>query len=162
MKKKLTTIIAAAVLALAMTASLALMGCDDPNAVRYDFVEAKAEQIVDGVAADSQITDVTANMLTAVYKDSYIKVGEGSVKLVLKDSDSTLTVKKDGDKDILAGDYVETLKESLTTSLSGVTFDKYEMYGTKTDTGYNIVIYAEAEVMGLSMKLKETLVFKAA
>ena len=77
-----------------------------------------------------------------MYKNSSIVVSDSKVVWKFSDTESVLSVKKDGTKYVLSGEYAEQMKKALSSGLSigadvQVSFD---MYGNEIENGFEIVM----------------------
>ncbi len=108
---------------------LALFACGG-NGTKYNYKEAKVE-------GDTNMSSI-ATMYDAIYKGSYIEVGDSSIKWTMSDQEQKLTYKKDGDKYSLGGKYMESLKDSL--SGIGAGNMEFAIWGAETEEGFKIVM----------------------
>ena len=149
MKKRTAKLVALiCTMALALTCIFALVACGGDGGkstgkgTKYTFTETNVEMTMNGEAMDSSSTAGTKNMYDTMYKDSTITVSDSKIVWKMSDQESTMSVKKDGEKYKLSGDYVENIKKGLSamnTPGADVTYD-FDMYGLKTEGGFQIVI----------------------
>lgn len=153
MKNRLFRIVSVGCLAvLTVLCACVFAACEKPT--RYDFVETKVD---DNTSQDEDdpfggILDMDGMFagMSAMYKDSYLEITDKKIKWVLssdKSTDGTMTYTKDGDKYLLAGDYIQSLKSSMESMYDGigggyinVTDMKIDYYGKETESGFEIVL----------------------
>ncbi len=130
--------------------SLTLFACG--SNVKYNFKETTIEG--EGEMASSMSFMKTT--YDTLYKDSTIEVGDGDIVWKMKDAEQKLTYEKDGDKYILAGEYTDTLKNSLSSIGGGEVSIEMAMWGAETDDGFKIVMEEKVESTTVSIVLNFT------
>lgn len=120
--QKKAAILLVAVLAIAMVASFAACG----EKTRYNYVSLKAE---------GSYADMMGAIFDPMYKGSYILVSENSIEWVIDDVKEKMSCKKDGDRVVLGGDYLERIKKDVFGGSVEV-----EYYGQKNGENYQIIM----------------------
>lgn len=146
MKKRIAKLSALiCIIALVLTAMLALAACGNAG-TNYNYSGTNAE-IINGNTSSPDASMKT--LYDTMYKDSTITVSDSKIVWKISDVESAMTVKKDGDKYILSGEYVEQMKTALSAGFSaggvGVSVS-FDMYGIETETGFDIIMNASASV----------------
>lgn len=149
MKKKLAKLITLfCTCALALTVALSVAACAGAGTT-YRYQGCKADP------ANSTIT----RMYDTMYQDSTITVTDTALVWKMQGEESKVTVQKDGDRYNLSGESVnqtlEGLKQSWGTDASA------EMYGQKTEAGFDLVIVLTVNVSGSTVTQTVTLNFVA-
>ncbi|MDE6273532.1 MAG: hypothetical protein K2L87_00600 [Clostridiales bacterium] len=137
MKKRIAKIVTLfCTLALAMVCVLALVAC---GGTTYTYSKTDVKMTGDNMGVDMSGTMNT--MYDNMFKGSTLDVSDSEIVWTVSDQKSSMEVKKDGDKYVLSGDYVDQMKQALSASMggTGVSVD-FDMYGTETDAGFDIVM----------------------
>lgn len=123
------------VLLLVITSFAVLVGCGKPETYVFSVSEFKS----DVIDMPLQATIVINN----AFKGATLSVGKKKVTLTLGDSENTMSYTKEGEKYILAGEYVDRAEEMLKYDLGVEDVEglevEYTMYGIKTESGFDIV-----------------------
>lgn len=134
---------------------------------KYTYSETKlevdlgsAELPAEAVAQIKQQYAVLETTFDTMFKDSELEVTDSKLIWSLKDQKNELSVEKDGDKDVLAGDMMDLLVSAL-GSMVGANAS-YSMYGQKTDGGYSIIYTVNMSASGINMEIKMSYNFKKA
>lgn len=150
-KKVLKTVVIACALAMSLLCAALLTGCGD-KAEKYTYSDVAVESNVPEAASGMESFKT---MYNTMYKDSTLEVGKKIVwNMPGQNSKGEMTYKKDGDKYVLGGDFVETLKSAFSgMGVSGVNVEA-ELYGIKTDAGFEIVIAEKVSDMNITIRLQ--------
>lgn len=159
MKKRIAKIVTLiCTLTLAMVCVLALVAC---GGTTYTYSGTDVKMTGDNMGG-MDMSGTMSTMYDNLFKGSTITVSDSKVVWKLSDQESSMEVKKDGDKYVLSGDYVDQLEQGISAGLSGsgvaVTYD-FEMYGTETDAGFDIVIATSStsSITGTSITVGATI-----
>ena len=128
-------------LALVFTVMFALSACGEKG-TEYKYSATKVELIGDLGGDEGGIGGNLNTVYETMYKNSSIVVSDSKVVWKFSDTESVLSVKKDGNKYVLSGEYAEQMKKVLSSGLSvgadvQVSFD---MYGNEIENGFEIVM----------------------
>ncbi len=115
---------------------LALAACGESAGTKYTFKETKVTTDLQSGSTASAITSLET-MYNTTYKDSTLEVKDGKIVWKIGDMENAMTYTKDGDKYVLAGEYMEQLSSAF-SSFGGVGSISY--YGQKTEDGFAIVM----------------------
>lgn len=159
--KKLAKIFGLLALVLCLGATIAACGSSGD---KYTFSKSTIEVSGDSamVTAMSQTMKAMESAMNSTYEGSTIEVNDKKLIWIVSEQKSELSIEKDGDKDILAGDMIKKLADSLIQAYSSIATDvQMTYYGIKTENGYNIVIYENITVFGQKAITTMTFEYKA-
>ena len=130
MKKRIAKISAlVCIMALVLTVIFAMTACGE-SGTKYTYSDTNVDNL--------------KTMYDAMYKNSSITVSESKIVWKISDVESTMTVKKDGDKYVLSGEYVDQMKTALSAGVGGISGAglsvSFDMYGMETENGFDIVM----------------------
>lgn len=140
--RKLTVLATVAVLALTVL-------CSCGKAKTYKYSDLSVESSSDGVDA------MMKPMLESMYKDSTLEIKSDTATLIIDDVKNEMSMKKDGDKYMLSGDYSDRYKEMFGNSGTGMEAE-YKMYLLETEKGYDYIIEETIKIM----KIDSTTIIK--
>lgn len=163
MKKSISKIYAV-LCALGLAAALiciccltACAGTESGDKYTYsDSASDVSEVTMNGTDVTEQYKDMydMSSMYDTLYQGSYILVGDSKLTWVLATGDKeVLNVTMDGDKYIMSGDYLDTMKEameSLNNAYMNITIGTYNWHGVKTDDGFDMIIECGETVTAMS------------
>ncbi len=142
MKKRIAKISAlVCIMALVLTVIFAMTACGE-SGTKYTYSDTNVEMT--GDLGGEGGNDNLKTMYDAMYKNSSITVSESKIVWKISDVESTMTVKKDGDKYVLSGEYVDQMKTALSAGVGGISGAglsvSFDMYGMETENGFDIVM----------------------
>lgn len=146
MKQKTKIAFSALLVVLSLTVMFVLVSCGE--ATTYNYKDVKIEAYVEGEPMSSEELAQLNPMfepIKAMYAETKIEVSSNSVKVISSDTTNEMQIEKDGDKDLLAGEFVESMiktYQALDPDCS------VEMYGMAHDDNYDLVI--DVYIMGLN------------
>ena len=147
MKKLFTKLlILICAVALSATCAFALVACDSGEKFTYSGTDVKITESFDDIFDDDTYANMLKTTYNNMYKGSTITVSDTKLTWTIQDNASVLTVKRDGDKYILAGDFVNQFNQNLA---GGSGIDQL-WYGIKTDAGFNIVMEMTGTIITIS------------
>ncbi len=103
-------------------------------AVAFAFTACGAE--VTYTYAGCEFNYGSTEIFDTMYKGSTITVSDSKIVWKISDISEVLTVKKDGEKYICSGEYVDRMAQASGATAAGVPF---EFYGIKTEDGFDLV-----------------------
>lgn len=140
-------------MAIALCLGFTLVACGEDEGVKYNYSKATIETggTISGI---DSVFGSMETMYDTMYKGSSIEVSDTKIKWVYTGAEGTFDVSKDGDKYVLSGDMMDTLKTSV--SQMGATDITISMAGSETEDGFEIVISESFRMMGsqTSMTIK--------
>lgn len=80
--------------------------------------------------------DYGSTAFDTMYKGSTITVSDSKIVWKILDTSEEFTVKRDGEKYICSGEFVDRMAQASSAPAAGVTF---EFYGIKTEDGFDLV-----------------------
>ncbi len=129
--KRLQVLLVVAMLVATMSMAV---GCNKVEEFKYSDVKVTSN-------VQEMVTTLEPTLKSAY---SIYTLGVSKKEFILKtpSTESRMSYKKDGDKYVCQGDEAEELKNSMNAAFAsqGVTVNKIEVYGEKTDKGWAIVI----------------------
>ena len=141
MKKGVLRMLAlACVLALGLACATMLTACgdDDKTAPGEKFTYSE-------VQVDGEDNDEMVDVYNMMYANSTLEVTDSKVIWALKDQKTEMSYTKDGDKLMLAGAYIESMKETI-QQISPDEEIGISLYGVRTETGFKIVMQITFDV----------------
>lgn len=139
MKKTTKIAVIVCTLALVLTVTFALAACGGP--VTYNYSKTTCDAPVVG--------SMLAAIFDPMFKGSSITVSDSELVLKAGNEETTMTVKKDGSKYILSGDFADEMRSAL--SEFGGSETAIDLYGTKSSDGFDIVM--EFSISNSAVKL---------
>lgn len=122
MKKSTKIITIFVMLALVLAVTFALASCGEDKTYTYSGAESDSDYLVS-----------VSTLYDSMYKGSKITVNDKRIIWKIADAKETLSVKRDGEKYLLGGEYLKQMNESL----GGL---ETEMYGIETKDGFDLII----------------------
>ena len=140
MKKRIAKISAlVCIMALVLTVIFAMTACGE-SGTKYTYSDTNVEMT--GDLGGEGGNDNLKTMYDAMYK----------IVWKISDVESTMTVKKDGDKYVLSGEYVDQMKTALSAGVGGISGAglsvSFDMYGMETENGFDIVMKTSSTSSG--------------
>ena len=127
----------AIVLVVIMTLTLSFASCGEKT--RYNYVST--------TMSEDSIFDISS-MFDVMYKGSYILVSESSIEWVTDDTSNKMSCKKNGDRVLLGGDYLDRMSNEM---YGGEVDVKY--YGQENDDGYTIIVVEKISGYTIEMNI---------